>query len=490
MTEQGKSRNLLASILIGLLFLLPACGGSNGGGLFEGLGPTEFWAVDFGTNAYYQTGAREVGAGRFCRVYVETGLTVTQGAVDNIVTQFDNVIYPDVSAAFGDPPTPGVDGDPRITILIMNIRDSVGADGGVTTGYFNSINEFRQADIDAAGLSDKSNAREMIYLNASFPAPASLRFFRVVAHELQHMVHWEQKTHRLSTAGNSVFDDTWLNEAMSEAAPLFCGYGPDSSRIDTFSRTPSDSLTIWDGNLADYGAVYMWSQYLFDRYPVTFFRSVLADSAVGVASVSNVLATLSVPNTATTFGGLFFDWTMANLVALDPAVYGAPGLRPEWQYTTPVSLAAMFTASADRVNPAVTQPLRQWSADYYQFKRFVPPLSGTVSWIPASGQSSASFINAGDNVVTPDVIFPSFLSYTSTGYLVVRNDSGVDNTDSFPAPVLVTPSASPAAPAQAPSAAARPAALSASGEPQGKCGLDRFEQRERTLRARGLRVRF
>ncbi|HEY5995907.1 MAG TPA: hypothetical protein VIU29_02755 [Candidatus Deferrimicrobiaceae bacterium] len=484
MTEQAARRTYLAAILLGLLFLLPACGG-NDGGLFDGLAGSEFWAFDFGAGDYYKVSAREVGNGRYCRVYVEAGRTVPQASIDNIVSQFDNVIYPSVSNTFGSPPNPGIDGDPRITLLILDIRDAVGADGGVTTGYFTAVNEFTQAALAAAGFPDKSNAREMIYLNASFPVPGSPKFFRVVAHELQHMVHFEQKDRRLS-----VSDDTWLNEAMSESAPLFCGFGPDTDRVDLFARNPSDSLTIWDGKLADYSAVYMWSQYIHDRYPPTLFRTALADNAIGVASISDALAVYSAPNTSTTFAGLFRDWTMANITAADNALMNAVGFLPQWQYTTTLSLASMFTASTDRTNPGLTPPLRQWSADYYQFQRFSPPLAGTVSWSPASGQNSASFFSVNDNTLVLDVPPGSVLPYSGKGYLVVRNESGVDNTTLTPVPITVTPSVILGALMQAPAGAVRRADVAASGEPHVRCGFDRFERRAREIRARGLRVRF
>lgn len=483
MTDKAAIRNILAAVLLGLLFLLPACGG-NDGGLFDGLSASDFWARDFNAGDFYRVSAREVGNGRFCRIYVEAGANVPQATIDNIVSQFDNVIYPSVSAAFGNPPTPGVDGDPRITLLILAIRDTIAADGGLTAGYFHAINEFLQEDIDAAGFPAKSNEREMIYLNTAFPV-GSPRFFRTVAHELQHMVHWEQKDRRLS-----VSDDTWLNEAMSESAPLYCGYGPDSARIDSFAQSPSDSLTIWDAGLADYSAVYMWSQYLYDRYDRTLFRTALADGAIGIASVSNALATFSVPDTSTTFEGLFRDWTMANIAAVDNALTDVPGFQPRWRYTTPLSLASIFTVTADRINPGVTRPLRQWSADYYRFQRFSPPLAGTVSWSPASGQTSASFFSADDNTLLLDVAPGSVLSYSGKSFLVVRNESGVDNTTLTPVPFTVTPSVLLGALMQAPVVAARPAAVPASGEPQPKCGLDRFQLQDREIRARGLRVRF
>jgi len=85
-------------------------------------------------------------------------------------------------------------------------------------------------------------------------------FYTILAHEFQHMIHWEQKSHQLGRD-----DDTWLDEAMSEAAPTYI-YGPSCGRLDDYEQDPSNSLTDWQGTVADYGIAYMWSQYFKEQF--------------------------------------------------------------------------------------------------------------------------------------------------------------------------------------------------------------------------------
>jgi hypothetical protein len=49
------------------------------------------------------------------------------------------------------------------------------------------------------------------------------------------MIHWEQKTHL-----RGLFDDTWLDEAMSEVARTYCGLGPEYRDVFIYETAPSD----------------------------------------------------------------------------------------------------------------------------------------------------------------------------------------------------------------------------------------------------------
>ena len=91
---------------------------------------------------YYQTSATTMRLSAHAAVFVETGLSIAPSVLDNIVTNWETKIYPSDRANFGSEPSPGIDGDARVTILLLNIRDGQyhGA-GSYTTGYFSSVNE-------------------------------------------------------------------------------------------------------------------------------------------------------------------------------------------------------------------------------------------------------------------------------------------------------------------------------------------------------------
>ena len=82
--------------------------------------------------------------------------------------------------------------------------------------------------------------------------PGDGEFLRTLAHEFQHMISWNQKTNL-----RGVSEDTWLDEALSEVAPLFCSYGPDYSRVIGYQMLPWDSLIGWFGDVSDYSTAYM-----------------------------------------------------------------------------------------------------------------------------------------------------------------------------------------------------------------------------------------
>ncbi len=226
----------------------------------------------------YTTTAVKVGEGEHCYVYLEKGMegAVDESAIEEFVGQFDNVIYPSVRNAFGSEPSPGVDGDPKIYILLMDIKDGYSG-GSYIAGYFDPYNEYPES------IAASSNEKEIFFMDVDPGNPSGSTFRKVLAHEFQHMIHWNLKDN----------DDTWLDEAMSEIAPYYAGYGPNYGRVMTFEdgTNRSDSLTDWPDNadLKDYAVVYMWAQYMVDRFPDNVFRNILANDNTGMESVEEYL---------------------------------------------------------------------------------------------------------------------------------------------------------------------------------------------------------
>ncbi len=276
------------AFLLMVALLTAGCGGGGGGGTTGGASSTlSFYVWDFVEEDKYTIQADKVAEGDHCYIYLEQGMAgrVTESAIDDLVEQFDNAIYQGLRDAFGSEPNPGVDGDPKIYILLMDIKDGYSG-GSYIAGYFDSDNEHPRD----SGYWSESNAKEIFFMDVDPGVASGATFRRVLAHEFQHMIHWEQKTNRLGFQ-----DDTWLDEAMSEVAPYYAGYGPNYSRILTFESgsNRSDSLTLWGDNpvdpLPDYAVVYMWAQYIADRFPGDAFRNILASDRRGVASVEEYL---------------------------------------------------------------------------------------------------------------------------------------------------------------------------------------------------------
>ena len=170
-----------------------------------------FWLVDplEVTAGRIEADLQEVSATAY--FYVQRGVSVNAGNLAGAAQQFDEVVYPTVTGVFGQERSPGVDGDPRIVILIAPLN---GAGGYVSGG-----------DAYPATVSPYSNEAEILYIDASIP-PGSLAFDAVVAHELQHLVH----------ANADENEDAWVNEGLSQIAFELLGAG--TSGIDSFLQSP------------------------------------------------------------------------------------------------------------------------------------------------------------------------------------------------------------------------------------------------------------
>ena len=188
--------------------------------------------------------------GKHCYVYLQNGVKVPQKTIDKIANAFDNKIYPEDRSMFGSEWNPGIDDDARITLLLLDIKDgynpSIG-NNAYTGGYFNA------GDCYPKSKYPTSNEKEMLYLDVNPSDPNSDKFLSVLAHEFQHMIHWNHDPKEY----------TWLNESMSQLAPYLCGYG-HPNQVEAYLRSPDNNLCGWldDDMVANYGQVYMWAQYI------------------------------------------------------------------------------------------------------------------------------------------------------------------------------------------------------------------------------------
>ena len=174
--------------------------------------------------------------------------------------EFDNVIYPKLTEAFGSEWKPGIDKDNKLTVLLTQIKPD-------SAGYFNQSDEYPKAQVPS------SNEREMIYFNVKYlDSPLAKSY---LAHELVHLITFNQKDKI-----NNAAEDTWLSEARAEIAPTILGYDANfessnlQRRVKTFAQQPSDSLVEWQNNNIDYASVNLFSQYILDQYGLKIFLNV------------------------------------------------------------------------------------------------------------------------------------------------------------------------------------------------------------------------
>ncbi|HXG36118.1 MAG TPA: hypothetical protein VNL15_04045, partial [Dehalococcoidia bacterium] len=244
-------------------------------------------------------------------------------------------------------------------------------------GYFSSTDEYLKL------VSPRSNEREIIYIDASAP-PGSPAFDAVVAHELQHLIHWH--------ADDS--EESWVNEGLSQVAfEMLTG---DAGSVFPFLNNPDTQLNYWVTLDADpsvhYAASQLFFRYLLDNYGGREqAKRLLAQPEDGIAGIDRYLAPFN-----TDFRVVFSDWLAANYLDLPSGPYSHAG--GDLRVSRPATISRL-AGSEDRVS--------QFGADYLEIKPesggvFTFEGSPTVPAVAAEPRSGRSFwwSNRSDNVDT------------------------------------------------------------------------------------------
>ncbi len=113
----------------------------------------------------------------------------------------DKGIYEILTETFGKPPD--IDNDRRIYFLISQLGEYRGHD---FDGYFRFLDELE---------GKHSNKKEILYLDCDDPSDDY--HLGVIAHEFQHLIHWQYDRK----------ETNWIGESLSEVAMILCGYYTD-----------------------------------------------------------------------------------------------------------------------------------------------------------------------------------------------------------------------------------------------------------------------
>ena len=230
--------------------------------------------------------------------FFEDGVEADQDAIERSAREFEDAIYPTVTGVFGNEWIPGIDGDPHLYIINAHLRGA--------GGYFNAADEYPKE------IRPVSNEIEAIYINARYLPVGTELFSQVLAHELQHAIHWNA----------DLSDETWVNEGLSELAVSIAGY-PEYSILE-FRRAGPTSLTQWPANdiggSENYGAASLFMRYLTEHYGGREnLRPLLEEPADGIPGID---AYLEAGGHGITFADVFRDWAVANLLDEDDGRYG------------------------------------------------------------------------------------------------------------------------------------------------------------------------
>jgi hypothetical protein len=220
---------------------------------------------------------------------------VTQEQVDKLRAEFDSNMYPVATDFFGTPdtldgsnsPLPGMvglpegyyEGSDKVIMLVDNIKDD---------GYYDPTYPFFVAGFFWQTLENYMDRNIITIDTNSWETRLENTFYATTIHELQHLIH----------ADNDGAEESWLNEGMSTFSEFLGGYGHGEGSINFYLDHPENSLVNWDDHrsaetgpetIADYGQVYLFTLYMYDKYGQEFIRELAKSDLQGLESVDDML---------------------------------------------------------------------------------------------------------------------------------------------------------------------------------------------------------
>ncbi len=233
--------------------------------------------------------------GNNCYIFVEDAswaAQVTQAAVDSLLIAFEERtpanptkgIYQVDTLYFGQPPD--VDNDPKIIILVLDIKDGYSGSGNFVAGYYYSINQYLDDDVQRfLGTNRHSNEAEIYYVDCNPAVLTTTNGLKAVAattaHEFQHMIHWNYHRDEI----------TFVGEGCSEIAEVLCGYGLRSPSA-YYSNTDVIFLS-WNETgdpLPDYARAAIFTLYLVEQYGNSITRQIVKSTLSGEAGYNAALS--------------------------------------------------------------------------------------------------------------------------------------------------------------------------------------------------------
>ncbi len=327
-----------------------------------------FWVMNLDTYTQFTVTAVLRYIGRHTLFYFDESTSIDQAVIEQTARQFEERVYPAVRRYFGNEPSPGPDGDPRLTILHARIP-------GVA-GYFSAADGYPRA------INPYSNERTMFYVNLDALRPGTPSYLSVLAHEFTHAVQFNE--HRA--------EEGWIQEGLAELGSFLAGFDPRSAAV--FLADPDVQLNRWPEQPSaagrNYGAAYLFFRYLFSHYG-GFDRVVdyMRGGGRGLDGLNAYLRPFGVD-----FDRVFLDWAVANLLGRRDDVYGYPDFDGAVRLLTPLRPGESYSGRVNQLGARyfeVTAP-----GDY----RLVFSGAAEAAVVPTRAPSGRYFWwgNRGDNI--------------------------------------------------------------------------------------------
>ena len=256
----------------------------------------EFWVSNIVTNENYRITAKLQYITDHAYFWVQDGISFEYDDIQQLTETFENEIYDTTREFFGSEWTPGIDNDPHIFILYVSGL------GGNLAGYFSSADELHPL------AHQFSNAHELFVVNADNVDLSDEFTYAILAHEFQHMIHWNQDRNEAS----------WMNEGFAELAVFINGYEVGSEY--SYILDPDIQLNDWPndrtGISAHYGASFLFLTYFLDRFGEEATKILVRNQANGLESIDQILEQIGAIDPITgieiTADNVFLDWVLAS----------------------------------------------------------------------------------------------------------------------------------------------------------------------------------
>jgi len=255
-----------------------------------------FWIINDDTGQVEEVEAELASVTDHVYFWIDSRISYQPQQVDEITQVFEDETYPRSRAFLGSEWTPGVDGDPHLYMLYA--RDL----GSSVAGYFSPRDEYHPI------VQEYSNGHEMFYLNADALDLEDDSIHATLAHEFQHMIHWNLDRN----------EETWMNEGFSVLSELINGY--DDIGFDVlYAHDPDQPLTHWPdgpGSAApNYGMSFLFMTYFYDRFGPDITKALISNPSNGLISIDQTLQAAGIvdPDTQAPLSSevLFRDWAVS-----------------------------------------------------------------------------------------------------------------------------------------------------------------------------------
>ena len=256
-----------------------------------------FWGINLDMETTFEFEATVRHVSNSAVWYFPTGVAITETDLASVVNEFEVHILPGILDTFA----PG-----------MTLPGKIGIVHGPFVGvggYFSGSDSF------PSSVAPISNERISLYMNDDI-APGSRNYLGILAHELQHLVHWSVDP----------TEDAWIHEGFSEFGVRALNYVGIPAYL-YFERLGA-SLTNWpthtENPFANYAGASLFVSYIAQRIGLERIAEITAQPANGQAGVQAVLD-LAEPGTG--FEDFFTDWLVANIAAAPEPPYGYASMR-------------------------------------------------------------------------------------------------------------------------------------------------------------------